>query len=101
VHKDGNSADKQNHIHVVPSISLIMTGTELLHRNVKRSNPDWRAMEDTVTYLYEILSDVNGLMEVFPAVSAVTEDKDGGEQEPQLREVKSMISRTAQRIRKS
>jgi hypothetical protein len=90
----------QNHIHILPSISLIVTGTEIIHRNLKKSDPEWHSIEDMVTYLYEIVSDVNGLVELcpidIPGVAELAGHKEGGERE--IRELRALVARTAQRL---
>lgn len=58
-----------------------------------------------VTYLYEVLSDVNGLVEMMPASGDVTgterqfQDGHGNVgDEHEIREIRSLVSRTAQRL---
>jgi hypothetical protein len=77
-----------------------VTGTEIIHRNLKKSDPEWHSIEDMVTYLYEIVSDVNGLVELcpidIPGVAELAGHKEGGERE--IRELRALVARTAQRL---
>ena len=56
-----------------------------------------------VVYLYEVLSDVNGLVELTPHDSEVDGDGTGGQGEGEhpIKWLRSLVVRTAQKIRES
>lgn len=74
----------------MPSITLILTAVEMIHRSLRKDKPNYAVIEQKVMYLYEMLSDVQGLMELDQSSSE-------GDCCP-LTEVRLAVLRTGQRL---